>query len=79
MKTYYDVVCSIYEENDKQDYRVDSHLICGGFKTEEEVTTYVETHMCDEYDNLAKEGQYSCIEIETHDDKGNVLDVVTVD
>ena len=21
MKTYYDVVCSIYEENDKQDYR----------------------------------------------------------
>ena len=38
---YYDVVVSIYDESGKNDIRIDSYLICGGFKTEDEAMDYI--------------------------------------
>ena len=77
---YYDVVCSVYEENeDGIDYRVDSHLLCGGFKTEDEAVEYINTHDCTEYDDVGRTSLYTCIEIETHNEDGSVASVITVD
>ena len=79
---YYDVVCSIYKErgtNNCCDIRVDSHLLCGGFETEDEAMEYINTHDCSEYDDCCSKGEYSCIEIEEHEDNGTVASVVTVD
>lgn len=79
---YYDVVCSIYEErgvNNCNDTRVDSHLLSGGFKTDDEAMEYIDTHDCSQYDETCGKNEYPCIEIETHDEYGKVLEVVTVD
>lgn len=83
---YYDVVCSVYKENENGvDYRVDSHLLCGGFKTEDEAMEYINTHNCTEYtvdlfENLdaEKSNLYTCIEVEEHNENG-IVNVVMVD
>lgn len=77
---YYDVVCSVYEQSeDGLDYRVDSHLLCGGFETEDDAMEYINTHDCTEYDDVGKTSLYTCIEIEGHNDNGSITSVVTVD
>lgn len=79
---YYDVVCSIYEErgtNNCCDIRIDSHLLCGGFKTEDDAMEYIDTHDCSKYDNCCSKDEYPCIEIEEHNEDGNITSVITVD
>lgn len=75
---YYDVVCSIYEESDDGfDYRIDSHLICGGFKTEDDALEYINTHDCKMYSDI-RISPYACVEIEAHKADGSVAGVITV-
>ena len=77
---YYDVVCSVYEQSeDGLDYRVDSHLLCGGFETQNEAIEYIDTHDCTEYNDVGKTSLYTCIEIEEHKEDGSVASVITVD
>lgn len=76
---YYDVVCSVYEIGEYCDSRIDSHLICGGFDTDDEAMEYINTHNCDVYHDKRDKYIYTEIEIEEHDDNGNVVSVVTVD
>ena len=76
---YYDVVRSIYEEGENgTDFRVDSHLLCGGFEAEDEAMEYINTHDCMEYDT-GKDNLYACIEIEAHHEDGSIASVITVD
>ena len=75
---YYDVVASICDEY----RRTDSHLICGGFDTEEEAMDYINTHNVSEEDyyKYCKDNETAYIEIETHNAlSGTICDVVTVD
>lgn len=76
---YYDLICSIYEENERQDIRIDSHLICGGFKTEAEAIDYYDNNDCSKFNNKALEGQYPSIELETHGKNGDCIGVITID
>lgn len=77
---YYDVVCSIYKEvNNFCDTRVESYLLCGGFKTDDEAMEYINNNDCSRYDDCCAKNEYPCIEIEEHDENGNVTGVVTVD
>lgn len=76
---YYDVICSIYEENEKKDIRIDSHLLCGGFKTEDEAIEYINIHDCSQYDHCCSKNEYPSIEIELHKEDGTVVEVVTID
>ena len=77
---YYDVVHSIYEESeDGLDYRIDSHLLCGGFETNDEAMEYIIMHDCTEYDDVGKTNLYTCIEIEEHNEKGFITGVITID
>ena len=75
---YYDIVASICNEY----RRTDSHLVCGGFNTEEEAMDYINEHNINEEDyyKYCKDDETAYIEIETHDAlNGNICDVVTVD
>lgn len=74
---YYDVVCSIYEDKD-YGVRIDSHLICGGFKTEDEAMEYINNNEINEYKYCYSDKEYPCIEIETHTDQGVCVSVCTV-
>jgi hypothetical protein len=77
---YYDVVCSVYRENDNGcDTRVDAHLLCGGFHTDDDAMQWIDTHDCTKYDNCCSKNEYTCIEIETHLDDGTISSVETVD
>lgn len=79
---YYDVVCSIYEEigtNNCCDKRIDSHLLCGGFKTEDEAMEYINANDCSKYDETCGKNEYPCVEIEEHEEDGRVLRTITVD
>ena len=76
---YYDVVCNVYEKSDDGlDCRVDSHLLCGGFETEDDAMKYIYTHDCTEYNDVRKTNLYACVEIEGHDEDGSVVSVITV-
>ena len=78
---YYDVVCSVYEENENGlDCRVDSHLICGGFDTCDSAMDYIDLHDCTEYDNIYdnKENFCTCIEIEEHNEDGSINSIMVV-
>ncbi len=69
---YYDVVCSVYEKETSN--RVDSHLICGGFDSEEEARGYIQSHDCEkECLNAHNEKLYRCTEIEERDEGGNLV------
>lgn len=76
---YYDVVVSIYDESGKNDIRIDSYLICGGFKTEDEAMDYINNNEINEYKYCYSDNEYPCIEIEEHDENGTVISVNTVD
>ena len=79
---YYDVVVSIYEEigdNNCCDVRIDSHLICGGFKTEDEAMEYINNNEINEYKYCYSDKEYPCIEIEEHTDQDVCVSVITVD
>ena len=76
---YYDVVVSIYEENDRNDIRMDSHLLCGGFKTKDEATDYINNNEIDGFKYCYSDKEYPCIEIEEHNEDGTVVNVITVD
>ena len=77
---YYDVVCSVYEKSeDGMDYRVDSHLLCGGFETEDDAMEYINTHDCTEYDDVGKTNLYTSIEIEEHNEDATIASVITID
>ena len=79
---YYDVVCSIYEErgtNNCCDIRVDSHLLCGGFESEDKSMEYIDTHDCSKYDDHCSKCEYPCIEIEEHNEDGSITRVITVE
>ena len=74
---YYDVVASICTET----CRTDSHLICGGFDTENEAMYYINSHNISEVDyyRYCRDDETAYIEIEVHDDNGTVIEVITVD
>ena len=79
---YYDVVVSIYEEigtNNCCDKRIDSHLICGGFKTEDEAMDYINNNEINEYKYCYSDKEYPCIDIEEHNEDGSLAGVITVD
>ena len=75
---YYDIVASICNEYK----RTDSHLICGGFDTEEEAMDYINEHNISEEDyyKYCKDDETVYIEVEAHDAlSGIICEVVTVD
>lgn len=75
---YYDVVASICTET----CRTDSHLIFGGFNTEEEALCYIDEHNISEADyyKYCRDDETVYIEIERRNDTdGTICDVVTVD
>lgn len=74
---YYDIITSIYDGY----RRVDCRLICGGFSTDEEAVNYINEHdICEEdYDWLCREGEMAYIEIEEHNEDGNIVNIITVD
>ena len=79
---YYDVVVSIYEKrgsNNCCDVRIDSHLVCGGFKTEDEAMEYINKNEINEYTYCYSDEKYPCIEIEEHNEDGTITNVITVD
>ena len=74
---YYDVVASICTEI----CRTDSHLISGGFKTEDEAMEYINIHNISEVDyyKYCNDDETAYIEIESHNEDGSIADVITVD
>lgn len=77
-ESYYDVVASICTEA----CRTDSHLICGGFNTEEEAIDYINKHNVSEADyyKYCNDNETAYIEIEErHVVDGRVMNVITVD
>ena len=74
---YYDVVASICDEF----CRIDSHLVCGGFDTEDEAMEYINKHNISEVDYYiyCHNDETAYIEIERHNDDGSIMDVITVD
>lgn len=76
-KYCYDVVASICSET----CRTDSHLVCGGFNTKEEAIDYINKNGISEVDYYSRcnDDETAYIEIEEHDENGNITDVVTVD
>lgn len=74
---YYDVVASICSEH----CRTDSHLISGGFNTETEALNYIDANNISEVDwyRYCRDDETVYIEIEQHDDEGNVIRVINVD
>lgn len=75
---YYDVVASICNET----CRRDSHLICGGFDSEEEAMDYINEYDISEEDyyRFCNEGETVYIEIEVRNSlDGTICEVITVD
>ena len=79
---YYDVVVGIYEKigSNKNccNERIDSHLLCGGFNTEDEAMEYIDKYDCNEYTHYSDNKSHS-IEIEEHNEYGSLLTVITID
>lgn len=74
---YYDVVCGVYKESEDGLYRVDSHLICGGFDTCDSAMDYIDLYDCTVYDDI-EENFYTCIEIEEHNEDGGLSVIIVV-
>ena len=76
-KYYYDVVASICNET----CRTDAHLVCGGFNTKDKAIDYINKNEISEVDYYSRcnDDETVYIEIEEHDENGNITDVVTVD
>ena len=74
----YDIVASICNET----YRTDSHLICGGFNTEEEAIDYINKHNISESDyySYCKDDETAYIEIEVRSNlDGSICGIILVD
>ena len=71
---YYDVVASICTET----CRTDSCLICGGFDTEEEAMSYINTRKVSEIDYYCycKDDEVVYIDIEKRDENGELIDII---
>ena len=71
---YYDVVASICTETERKD----SHLICGGFNTEEEAMDYINVHNVSEVDyyRYCEDYEVVYIDIEDHDDEGGLITII---
>lgn len=80
---YYDVVVDIYEKIGSNenccDKRIDSHLLRGGFNTEDEAMEYIDKYDGNEYTYCYSDNEYPCIEIEEHNEDGSLLNVITID
>ena len=76
-KYYYDIVASICTEI----CRTDSHLVCGGFKTEEDAVDYINKYNVSEVDyyKYCKDDETAYIEIEVRDNNSSIIEVITVD
>lgn len=75
-KYYYDVVASICSET----CRTDSHLVCGGFKTEEAMDYINKNNVSEEdYYKYCRENETAYIEIEVRDNNSSIIEVITVD
>ena len=75
---YYDVIVSIYEKIGSNK-RIDSHLLCGGFNTENEAMEYIDKYDWNEYTHCYSDNEYPIIEIEEHNEDGSLLNVITID
>lgn len=75
---YYDVVVSIYEEAYKNGVMIDSYLVCGGFKTEDEAMEYINNTEINEYKYCYSDNEYPCIEIEEHNEDGSIIGVTSI-
>ena len=75
---YYDIVASICDET----RRTDSHLVCGGFKTEEEAIDYINVNdVCEEnYYKYCNNDETAYIEIEKRNNAdGSLVEIILVD
>ena len=75
---YYDVVVSIYKDKNCN-VRTDSHLLCGGFETEDEATDYINNNEINEYKYCYSDKEYPCIEIEEHNEDGSLECIIEID
>ena len=75
---YYDVIVSIYEKIGSNK-RIDSHLLCGGFNTENGAMEYIDKYDWNEYTHCYSDNEYPIIEIEEHNEDGSLLNVITID
>ena len=73
---YYDVVCSIYKDKSCNE-RIDAHLLCGGFETEDDAEDYINNNDCSKYDDCCSNGEYPCVEIEEHNEDGSLECLIT--
>lgn len=72
---YYDVVCSIYKDEECNE-RIDSHLLCGGFETETEAAKHIIDNDYNGYKYCYSDEEYPCIEIEVHNENGELLEII---
>lgn len=74
---YYDVVASICTET----CRTDSHLIFGGFNTEEEAMDYINANNISEVDyyRYCNNDETAYIEIEVRNLDGSIVEIITLD
>jgi hypothetical protein len=75
---YYDIVASICDEF----RRTDSHLVCGGFKTEEEAINYINVNdVCEgNYYKYCHDNETAYIEIEKRSETdGSLVEIILVD
>lgn len=79
---HYNVVLSIYEEVCTcQDKRIDSQLLRGHLKTEDDAMRYINEHCSNiDYSEMLYPGKtYAYLEIEVCDESGSVAEVISVD
>lgn len=71
---YYDVVASIYDGLSRKD----SRLICGGFKTEEKASQYIDDNdiWATDYSWLCECGEFVSIDIEVHHEDGTLESII---
>lgn len=74
---YYDVVVSIYED-ENCNVRIDSHLLSGGFKTEDEAMEYINNNEINEYKYCYSNEEYPRIEIEEHNEDGSLTGIIEI-
>lgn len=78
---YYDVVVSIYKDEYCNE-RIDSHLLCGGFETEdeakEEANKYINNKDFNEYKYCYSNEEYACIEVEEHNEVGSLECIIKI-
>ena len=78
---YYDVVVSVYKDENCNE-RIDSHLLCGGFETENEAEDktkeYINNNDFNEYKYCYSDEEYPCVEIEEHNEDGSLECIIVL-